>query len=143
MLVWVTFSDHPSLYFQGTVALLSAMVILFALWAALGQGHWVLRYSLLVVVLLLVGGVMGALSTYGESLLNLLGTRSGTDLSQNFGYDLYHWYEVGWWWIAWMFLSGGLLTASLMIFRTVGYRLVRSGKAPGTTKAEALARAST
>ncbi len=135
MLVWVTFTDHPALYFKATVALLSAMAILFALWSALGQGHWALRYSLLVIVLLLVGGAMGALSTYGEQLFNLWRSPKIRTGWSYYDYDLYQWKEVGWWWIAWMFLSGGLLAASLLIFRTVGYRLVRSGKTREKTKA--------
>lgn len=123
MLVWVTFSDHPALYFKGTVALLSAMAILFALWASLGQGHWVVRYSLLVVVLLALGGAMGALSRYGEWVVNQWILRNGPKGFSS--YVFYQWHEVGWWWIAWMFLSGGLLAASLLVFRAVGYRLVR------------------
>jgi hypothetical protein len=137
MLVWVTFSDHPSLYFKSTVALLSAMVILFALWASLGQGHWLLRYSLLLGVLLGLGAAMGAASIYGKQFLDQWLSRQVSPY-RFFDYDLYHWYEVGWWWIAWMFLSGGLLAASLMIFRTVGYRLVRSG----TTSRRSVASAS-
>ena len=68
---------------------------------------------------------MGGASRYGEWILNQWIRTNGYNSS--FDYDLFRWYEVGWWWIAWMFLSGGLLAASLMIFRTVGYRLVRSG----------------
>lgn len=136
MLVWVTFSDHPSLYFKSTVALLSAIVILFSLWASLGQGHWLLRYSLLLGVLLGLGAAVGGASRYGERLLNQWILTNGYNSS--FDYDLFHWYEVGWWWIAWMFLSGGLLAASLMIFRTVGYRLVRRG----TTSRRSVASAS-
>lgn len=125
MLHWKSVTDHPSLVFMSTIALLSAMVIIFALWASLGQGHWLLRYSTLVVVLLVLGATMGAASTYGDWLLNQWLLRNGPN--NIFDWDLHSWYEVRWWWIAWMFLSGGLLAASLMIFRTVGYRLVRSG----------------
>ena len=119
-----------------TVALLSAIVILFALWASLGQGHWLLRYSLLLGVLLGLGAAVGGASTYGERFLNQWVRANGYNSS--FDYDLFRWYEVGWWWIAWMFLSGGLLAASLMIFRTVGYRLVRRG----TTSRRSVASAS-
>ena len=129
MLVWVSLTDHPSMYFKGTVALLSANAIVFSLWAALGQGHWALRYTLLVTMLLLLGTGLGALSCYGEDLVNLWRTPTVTAFPNRgfLDYDLYMWKEVRWWWIAWMFLSGGLLAASLMIFRTVGYRLVRGG----------------
>jgi len=124
MLVWVSLIDHPAIYFKGTVAFFSAMVIVFALWAALGRGHWLLRYSLLVIVLLSLGTAMGSACANNGRLM-----KKWLPQPTNFDYDLYLWYEVGWWWIAWMFLSGGLLAASLMIFRAVGYRLVRSTKA--------------
>ncbi|HMC11649.1 MAG TPA: hypothetical protein VKH44_10175, partial [Pirellulaceae bacterium] len=127
MLVWINLTDHPSLYFKGTVALVSANAIVLSLWASLGQGHWALRYSLLVVMLLLLGAALSGLSIYGEHLVNFWRSPTGPMSSRYFDYDLYHWREVGWWWIAWMFLSGGLLAASLMIFRAVGYRLIRGG----------------
>jgi hypothetical protein len=136
MLVWVTFSDHPSLYFKATVAVVSANVIVFSLWASLGQGHWALRYSLLVVMLVALGAALGALSVYGQDLLNLFRSQSAATGGRYYDYDLYQWQEVRWWWIAWMFLSGGLLAASLMIFRAVGYRLVRGGAANRPRPAE-------
>lgn len=126
MLRWKSLSEHPSLFLMSTVALLSAMAIVLALWASLGQGHWLLRYSLLVVMLLGLGAVMGAACTYGEWLLDQW-RRTQTSPYRFYDWDLHRWYKVGWWWIAWMFLSGGLLAASLMIFRAVGYRLVREG----------------
>ena len=126
MLRLKSMSDHPSLFLKCTVALLSAMVIIFALWASLGRGHWLLRYSLLIAVLLGLGTAMGLASVYGRLLLDRWLNQQAASF-RSFDYDFYAWYEVRWWWIAWMFLSGGLLAASLMIFRTVGYRLVRSG----------------
>ena len=50
---------------------------------------------------------------------------SGLLSYRGYDWDLHIWLKVGWWWIAWMFLSGGLLAASLIVFRAVGYRLVR------------------
>ena len=115
-----------------SVAFLSAIVTVFAFWASLGKGHPLLRYCLLVVMLLVLGAGMGTTCVYGGGVQNRWLWRTGnwsTNVSlRSYDYDLYRWYEVGWWWIAWMFLSGGLLAASLMIFRAVGYRLVRCGK---------------
>ncbi|MFN0017274.1 MAG: hypothetical protein ACKVP0_03380 [Pirellulaceae bacterium] len=133
MLNWGTFTENPSLYLKWTVALVSAIVILFALWASLGQGHWLLRYTLLVAMLILLGAAVGGLSIYGEKLYGLWQSRSVAPGWYSYDYDLYPWKEVGWWWIAWMFLSGGLLAASLMIFRAVGYRLVKRQAASRTS----------
>ena len=124
MLRWKSVTEHPSLFLMSTVAFLSAMVIVFAVWASLGQGHWLLRYLLLVAAMLGLGAALGAASIYGRLLLEQwLNTQSSPYPS--FDYEFYRWYEIGWWWIAWMFLSGGLLAASLLVFRAVGYRLVR------------------
>ncbi|MBC7852017.1 MAG: hypothetical protein IAF94_01135 [Pirellulaceae bacterium] len=123
MLVWVTFSDHPSVFLMSTVGFLSAVVILFAVWASLGKGHPLLRYGLLVVMLLVLGAGMGAACVYGDDWLQQ--RAKGLLSYRGYDYDLHSWLEVGWWWIAWMFLSGGLLAASLLVFRAVGYRLVR------------------
>ena len=123
MLRWKSLKDNPSIYLMCAVALLSAIAILFALWAALGQGRWWLRYGLLLAVLLALGGGLGAWCKYGE-----WASQGGGGWS--YDWDFYHWYLVGWWWIAWMFLSGGLLAATLLIFRAEGYRLVRGRAAP-------------
>ena len=119
MLRWKSLQEHPSLYLMSTVALLSAIAIVFALWAALGQGSWLLRYCLLLSILLGLGAGLGAWCKYGGQVLQRQASTSFYD------WDLWQWYEVGWWWIAWMFLAGGLLTATLLIFRAEGYRLVR------------------
>jgi hypothetical protein len=111
--------QHPSIFFISTVGLLSAIAIVFAAWASLGQGHWLLRYGLLTVVLLVLGGSLGAFCWYQSKVI---------PRGAWFFWDLYVWYRVGWWWIAWMFLSGGLLAATLVIFRAVGYRLVRMSR---------------
>jgi hypothetical protein len=122
MLRWKFVSENPSLFFASIVAVLTAMVIIFALWASLGQGHWLLRYGLLVFILLVLGGGMAAVCKY-----LVLQIRASMN-TRNYDWELHVWYNVGWWWIAWMFLSGGLLAASLLVFRAVGYRLVRRGK---------------
>jgi hypothetical protein len=80
-------------------------------------------------MLLVLGAGMGAVCVYGDVWIQ---RRARGLLSyRGYDYDLHRWLEVGWWWIAWMFLSGGLLAASLLVFRAVGYRLVRRGKASG------------
>lgn len=127
MLVWVTVLDHPSVFLMSTVGALSALVIIFAVWASLGKGHPLLRYGLLLVVLLGLGAGLGAGCEYGGGWLQR--RANGLFSYRGYDWDLHIWLKVGWWWIAWMFLSGGLLAASLLVFRAVGYRLVRRDKA--------------
>ncbi len=124
MLEWKSVSDHPSVFLMCSVAFLSAMVVVFAVWASLGKGHPLLRYGLLMVMLLVLGAGMGAACVYADDWLKRP-ARGGLLSYGGYDYDLHRWLEVGWWWIAWMFLSGGLLAASLIVFRAVGYRLVR------------------
>jgi len=104
-----------------TVATASAMVIIVALWAALGRGHWLMRYSAVLVFTLSLGS---ALATWSGSQAAAIRTTAWTRWSAG-GWDLLRWYEVGWSWLGWLFLSGGLLAATLIILRVLGYRLVR------------------
>ena len=102
------------------MAAVTAIAIVFAVWAALGKGNWLIRYALLTFVLLGLGASLGAFCRYADQHLSL-----GRFSYQGYDWTLHFWLEVGWWWIAWMFLSGGLLAASLLIFRAIGYRLVK------------------
>jgi hypothetical protein len=101
-----------------TVATTSAIVIIVALWAALGRGHWLPRYFLVLAFTLLLGC---SLSMWSQSR---------TAAMQAAGWpwrysEVIRWFEVGWSWLGWLFLSGGLLAATLIVFRVLGYRLVR------------------
>ena len=97
-----------------TVATASAMVIIVALWVALGRGHWFMRYS--------VGLAFTVLVATGLAMWNAY---SAITTRQNFGprYLASNWDLMNW--LGWMFLSGGLLAATLIILRTMDYRLVR------------------
>ena len=44
---------------------------------------------------------------------------------RGWSYPYWQWCMNGYWWIGWMFLTGVLLASSLIIYRTLGYRLVR------------------
>jgi hypothetical protein len=112
------------------VAVTSAIVIIVALWVALGQGHWLARYSVGVAFALLTGVGLAFWSNYRFAAINSGFPRFWTsDL-----WRLREFYEVGWWWLAWLFLSSGLLAATLIILRVLDYRLVKS-----TAKASSLA----
>ena len=106
------------------VATTSAMVIIVALWVALGRGHWTIRYSLGPVFALVVGWGLAAWSSYNFTTLRTLLTSGAVAWYQS-DWEMLAWYEFGYWWIGWLFLSGGLLAATLIILRVLGYRLVR------------------
>lgn len=125
MLRWESLQTRPSLFLQSTVAALTAVAIAFAVWGALGKGNWLVRFALLIFVLLGLGASLGSFCRYADQHLTL-----GRFSNGGYDWNLHSWLEGGWWWIAWMFLSGGLLAASLMIFRAVGYRLVKRQHSP-------------
>ena len=104
-----------------SVATVSAMVIVVALWVALGRGHWLARYA---CGLLFVAALGAGLSLWSKANAASIRTTVWNRWTVE-TYELLQWYEVGWWWMGWMFLSGGLLAATLIILRVLGYRLVR------------------
>ena len=127
----LTWSYFKQIYSPGTLLLLTigictAVVLLVALWSALGRGRAWLRYMVLAVISLGMGTGIGWFCT--EVVKRSLPSASWT-------YSYWHWYSTGYWWIGWMFLTGALLAASLIIYRTLGYRLVRSVKRPTGTSA--------
>lgn len=106
--------------FVVAVAIGTAIVLLVALWSALGRGSPVLRVLVLVLSSLAVGSPLAWFCVnVGQPQM----------LFRNFDYRLAHWYQTGFWWIGWMFLAAAILAASLIIFRTLGYRLVRTPRA--------------
>jgi hypothetical protein len=96
-----------------TVAISTAVVLLVAIWAALGLGSTTLRALVLALSSLAVGTPLACYSVFVGKPRMLL----------NYDYRFAHWYETGYWWIGWTFLAATLLTASLIFFRTLGYRL--------------------
>jgi hypothetical protein len=99
-----------------TLTVLTASVMLIGLWAALGRGSAVARGLLAITVPLLVGLPLG-----WYCVMMARSVRGGAA----YGQWVEHWYWTGYWWVGWMFLTGALLAAALIIFRTLGYRLVR------------------
>ena len=95
----------------------TAIVLVVALWSALGQGSPLLR---LVVLMSLSLGLGAGVGWYCD----LVSRQTGRVTVWNYAY--WHWYSNGYWWIGWMFMSGTLLAAALIIYRALGYRLVRS-----------------
>jgi hypothetical protein len=107
---------RPEVAFVSSLALASAIVIVVALWAALGQGSRLMRYSVLVFATMAVGGSIAGYCAYWIYLRQSNLVRWS---------ELFRWYNIEWWWLAWTPLSAGFLVASLLILRTTHYRLVK------------------
>jgi hypothetical protein len=101
-----------------TTGVLAAIVLVFALWAALGQGSPILRWSSLVGVTLLARFIAGIPPLWAgrrpaiTSWFDLLNACSYSRSQEN------------WVLTAHYGLTGALLAAALLIFRVLGYRLV-------------------
>jgi len=110
----------PGVLLLFAMGICTALLLIVALWSALGQGSIVAR---LLVLMILSLGIGGGIGWYCDTV-----TRKATITS--WSYSHWHWYWNGYWWVGWMFLSGVLLAASLIIYRTLGYRLVRRARQP-------------
>jgi hypothetical protein len=106
--------------FVFTIAIGTAAVVIVALWSALGRGHILIRAVTLLAASLAVGWPLGWYCVnIGQP------SSQATMFTTSHAYWLDQWYSPGYWWLGWMFLTGALLAASLVIYRTLGYRLVR------------------
>lgn len=108
-----------------TTGCLLAIVLVVALWAALGEGT-----SSRLVALIAVTPLAGLLISAGQWYFLLTSAISwrGTPpplLSTAFWSG---WWENEWWLVVWTCLSGGLLFAALLFYRTLGYRLTRTAR---------------
>jgi hypothetical protein len=102
-----------------TAAILTAMVLLLALWSALGAGRAVVRWPIMAVFTLGVG--------LTSSLLDYHVMTAGwrpRPIIWDPGVWSWVWFYK-WSNVAWFCLSGGMLFASLLLLRTLGYRLGR------------------
>ncbi len=114
----------PGILLPFTIGICTAVVLTVALWSALGRGNPVTRYLVLNVLSLGLGGAIGwYCATQAKANARAMG----------WSYSYWQWYANGYWWIGWMFLTGALLAASLIIYRTLGYRLARSARRPRQT----------
>jgi len=97
---------------------LHAIVLVVALWAALGQGLYCLRWPLLVVCGLIAGVVWADFHIYSLHWWSWFGGPPPWFSSAH----LEMWY---WHWEAFVpfLLAGGMLASTLLIFRVRGYRL--------------------
>lgn len=97
-----------------TAAIATAMLLLVSIWASLGRGRAATRILVLVLSSLVVGAPFAWYAVYVGK----------PQMAMNPDYRFVHWYGAGYWWLGWMFLTATLLAAALLIFRTLGYRLV-------------------
>jgi len=105
-----------------TDGVLQAIVLVFALWVALGEGPPWLRWPLLIVFAVLAGMMHADFDMYviGRWRWVLGGPARWWSI------DHLHYYLLRWDAIAAFCLSGGMLAATLLIYRVLGYRLCRS-----------------
>ncbi len=95
-----------------TIAVCSSAIMVVAIWASLGEGSVWLRSGVLVILSTSIGVSVGVYCA-------IVGRRTGRWLVNSI------WIYAEYWWIGWMILTGLLLSASLLIFRTQGIRLVK------------------
>ncbi len=106
---------------------LIAIVLVVALWAALGKGYGV-RYLALVTATPLAGVLVAAsewyhIQTTSPNTRWLWAATPPPLWSWTFWRG---WWDSEWWLFAWTCLAGGLLFAALLFCRTLGYRLTRA-----------------
>jgi hypothetical protein len=116
---------------EGGVSLLTAGIVVaatfvVAVWAALGAGPAWLRVPILLSVLPMAGLTLALQSWNADRLRWSPGTSISDLWNQSWLWQQF-WREYSWlaFWVA---LAGCLLFASLIILRTLGYRLVRTAK---------------
>lgn len=105
-----------------TAGTLIAIVLIVALWAGLGEGAVSLRWAGLATSCLAAGAALAYFDYRRElswqgAFAGRIATISWLDIVMG------HWH-----WLAWTCLAGSLLFATLLMFRTLGYRLVRLKK---------------
>ena len=101
-----------------TEGILHAIVLVVALWATLGEGPAWLRWPMLVLIALVAGVVLAQVEWYG---IGFFPTKPGDFSFERFQF-LWDWQ---WSTVVAFFLAGGMLASTLLIFRTLGYRLCR------------------
>jgi hypothetical protein len=124
MLTWRAAQElvRTGMVWKLSVAAISAMAIIVALWAALGRGHWAVRFAVSLIVVWFLGSLLSNWSLGNAAIARRMAGRMRWSQVQ---WELLTWYDIGWWWLGWIFLSSGLLAATLIILRVRGYRLVR------------------
>ena len=108
-----------------SITIVGAIAIVVALWMALGSGSFWVRYPVGISAILFLGLLVAVWSRFRLFFLQTPGRRLGSS-----DFEVIRLYETGPWWIGWLFLSGGLLAATLIILRARGYRLVRVRQMP-------------
>jgi hypothetical protein len=133
MLIWLTVTGPLLLFVRGldlaergffTAAVLAvalSTVNLLAIWAVLGEGHWLIRLASLVAAPPLIALGMSYYSAY------LKANPPARNAGGGFNYGSVNWaiVEMQDLWIAWLWLDAALLAALLIYLRAIGYRLAR------------------
>jgi hypothetical protein len=107
---------------------LIAIVLVVALWSALGEGHG--RLVALLTIAPLAGLLVSASEWYYVQHVSYYQWRGFRGIPPPVSSLAFWagWWENEWWLVAWTCLAGGLLFAALLIYRTLGYRLTRTAR---------------
>ena len=130
VLDWFAHGEYSltGLLWKLTIAFASSIAIIVALWVALGREPWFVRYPLGSLMALAIGFGLSKWSLYNAAYYQknwLALYRAAIARGDELDYDTISSYDIGWWWLIWIFLGSGLLAATLIILRTLQYRLVR------------------
>jgi hypothetical protein len=113
-----------------TLGVLAAGAFVVALWAALGSGRVIARLAVLALALASLGFLAAILTWYSQTW-NTPGFRWWAPWDGQYTWAVFWHYDA---WLAMMvILPGSLLYASLIIVRTIGYRLVRDDSTPANS----------
>jgi hypothetical protein len=108
-----------------SAGMILAMTLVVGLWAALGRGKaWVRTLGLAVACL--AGGLLHFLGEHLFGYGGLLTPRSRLRLYSSIWEYWQYQAARHWWQVAWVAVAGGLLFASLLFLRGVGYQLSKS-----------------
>lgn len=137
MLIWLTVTGPLLLFIRGldlggrgfftgaVLAIALSTVNLLAIWAVLGEGHWLIRLVSLIGMPPLIAFGMTHYSAYLKANAAGMNTRGGFNWYGTVGWALV---EMETLWTSWLWLDAALLAALLLYLRAIGYRLMRSGQ---------------
>ncbi|HUE74818.1 MAG TPA: hypothetical protein VMP01_28380 [Pirellulaceae bacterium] len=113
---------RTAFYWKLSAAMIGAIGIIVALWMVLGQGHWLVRFAVGLAFLTVAGSGFGAVTA---ARFDSVESQNAAEGWIGLDWEAREFFQLGWWWVGWLLLSSGIFAATLIIFRTRGYRLRR------------------
>jgi hypothetical protein len=102
-----------------TDGVLLALLLLAAVWSALGSGHGAIRLLVLLALAVVAGGLSWGIDTITQAMW----IPRGRPMT-GFGWRARQ-LMAGPWWMGWTILVGAFLASWLSVLRAAGYRLIR------------------